>query len=81
MFDLVLELDLLRHRDAVLGDRGVTELLVDDYVPALRAERDLHRLGQLVHATLQPGAGLYIEFEPLCRHVQFLLEDLSRAWR
>src|SRR5665213_1491331 len=35
------KLDLLRDRDAVLRDRRRTELLVDDDVPSLRAERDL----------------------------------------
>src|SRR5690348_1135394 len=81
VLDLVLELDLLGHRDTVLGDRRIPELLVDDDVPALRTERDLHCLGQLVHAALQLGARFYVEFELLCRHVRFLLEDLSPTWR
>src|SRR5207244_9163416 len=69
VLDLVLELDLLGHRDAVLGYRGVTELLVDDDVPALGAERDLHRLGQLIHAALQAGASLNVELQLLRSHV------------
>src|SRR5207244_1938942 len=43
VLDRILELDLLGDGDAVLGDRGIAELLVDDDVPALRAERDLPR--------------------------------------
>ena len=41
------ELDLLGDGDAVLGDRRGAELLVDDDVPALGAEGDLHRVGEL----------------------------------
>jgi hypothetical protein len=46
----ILQLDFLGDRDAVLGDRRRPELLVEHHVPALRAERDFHRVGQLVHA-------------------------------
>ena len=40
VLDGVLEVDLLRHRDAVLGDEGRAELLVEDDVASLGAERD-----------------------------------------
>ena len=40
----VLQLDLLGDGDAVLGDRRAAELLVDDDVAALRAQRRLHGL-------------------------------------
>src|SRR6266487_662925 len=53
VLDRVLELDLLRDGDPVLGDRRVPELLVDDDVATLGTEGDLHRLGQLVHAPLE----------------------------
>src|SRR5207253_7431544 len=46
----VLELDLLGDGDAVLGDRGGSELLLDDHVAALGAERDLDGVRQLVDA-------------------------------
>src|SRR5262249_30357613 len=39
---VVLELDLLGHRHAVLGDGGAAELLVDDHVAALGANGRLH---------------------------------------
>src|SRR5262245_146336 len=42
----LVELDLLRHRDAVLGDRGRAPLLVEHDVAAARPEGDLHRLGE-----------------------------------
>ncbi len=50
VLERVLEVDLLGHRHAVLGDGGGAELLVDDDVAALGAERDLHRISQGVDA-------------------------------
>src|SRR5690606_25892469 len=50
ILELVLELDLLGDGDAVLGDARCAEALVDDDVAALGAERDLHRVGEDVHA-------------------------------
>ena len=35
---------------AVLGDAGRAEALVDHHVAALGAERDLHRVGERLHA-------------------------------
>src|SRR5262249_39309255 len=49
----VLELDLARHRDAVIRDGGRAELLVKHYVASFRTQRDLDRVGQDVHATLE----------------------------
>ncbi len=46
----ILELDLLRDRHAVVGDRGRAPLLVEHDVAALRAERDAYGVGELVHA-------------------------------
>ena len=57
VLERVLELDLLGDGDAVLGDRGRAELLLDDDVAALGAERDLHRVGQLVDAAQDRAAG------------------------
>ena len=50
VLELVLELDLLGDGDAVLGDRGRAEALLEDDVAALRAERDAHRVGERVDA-------------------------------
>jgi hypothetical protein len=44
VLERVLELDLLRDRDAVLGDLRAAEGLLDDDVLAGRAERDLDGL-------------------------------------
>ncbi len=78
------QLDFLGHGDAVLGDGRRAELLVDDDVPALGAERDLHRLGQSVDAPLELGAGVGVEHQFLGSHVFCLLmscDPLSRSWR
>jgi hypothetical protein len=50
VLELVLELDLLGDRDAVLGDDGRAEALLDHYVTALRTERDLHGVRELIEA-------------------------------
>ena len=50
VLELVGELDLLGDGHAVLGDARRAEALVEHHVAALRAQRDLHRVGQDVHA-------------------------------
>ena len=50
VLERILEVDLLGDGDAVLGDRGRAELLVEDDVASLGAERDLDRVGELVDA-------------------------------
>src|SRR5206468_9064109 len=51
----------------VLGDRRAAELLVDDDVTALRAQRGLHRLGHDRDALEQRAPGLLVELQ-LLRH-------------
>ncbi len=58
ILELVLELDLLRHRHTVLGDAGGAERLLDDDVAALGAERHLHRVGEGVDAAQHAVAGV-----------------------
>jgi hypothetical protein len=50
VLELVLQLDLLGDRHAVLGDGGGAERALEHDVAALRAEGDLDRVGQDVHA-------------------------------
>ena len=52
----VLDLDLASDRDAVVGDRGSAELLVEDDVATLRAEGHLDRVGHGVNAVLQSAS-------------------------
>src|SRR5262249_5490585 len=66
----LLQLDFLGHGDAVLGDGGAAELLVDDDVPALRPERRLHGLRHDVDAAQQRRAGFLVEYE-LLGHTRF----------
>src|SRR6266852_6549790 len=63
----ILELDLLGDRHAVLGDRGAPEPLIDDDVPALRAQRRRDRRGHDVDAPEQARPGLFFELQ-LLRH-------------
>ena len=50
VLERVLEVDLLGHRHAVLGDRRMPNALPREHVAALGSERDLHRVGELVDA-------------------------------
>src|SRR5262249_9198748 len=50
VLELVVERDLLGDGDAVLGDAGSAEALVDHDVAALGAERDLHGIVENVDA-------------------------------
>ena len=56
--NLSAELDLLGDRHAVLGDARRAEALVEHHVAALRAQRDLHRIGQDVHAAQHALTGI-----------------------
>ena len=55
----ILQLDFLGDRDAVLGDVRAAELLLQDHVAALGAERHLHRVGQLVDAAQNRLPGIF----------------------
>src|SRR5438552_3284127 len=63
VLELVVELDLLGDGDAVLGDAGRAERLVEDDVAALRTERDLHGIVEDVDAAQHAVAGVYAEFD------------------
>src|SRR5205085_11895860 len=76
LLERILELDLLRDRYAVVRDRGSAPLLLEDDVAAARSERDLHRVGQLVHPPLERASGVLLERDDLWRHA-FLLVCLS----
>jgi hypothetical protein len=76
----VLELDLLGHRDAVLGDGRGAPLLVQHDVAALRAEGDPDGVGQLVHAALELAAGVGVEGDEL-GHVRLLVPWVSSRVR
>src|SRR6267143_770431 len=63
VLELVLELDFLGDGDAVLGNAGSAERLVEHDVAALGAERHLHRVGEDVDAAQHPVAGIDAEFD------------------
>src|SRR3569833_172106 len=68
VLERIRQLDFLRDGHAVLGDGRGAELLVDDDVPALGSEGDLHRLGELVDAALQSRARIDVEMEFFSGH-------------
>ncbi|MGY4167034.1 hypothetical protein ACVIM8_001107 [Bradyrhizobium sp. USDA 4529] len=79
VLELVVELDLLGDGDAVLGDAGSAEALLDDDVAALGAERHLHSVGEHVDTAQHAVAGLSGEFYVLGSHWFELLSVLRDA--
>ena len=73
------ELDLLGDGDAVLGDGGRAELLVEDDVAALRAERHLDRVGELVDAAQDRLARLLAVNNLLCHDLDLRRRCGSRT--
>src|SRR5205814_5714099 len=69
----VLQLDLLRDRDAVVRDRRRPELLVEDDVPAARSQGHPDGVRQLVYAALERVPSRGIELQLLCHKSLFLL--------
>ena len=53
VLERIVELDVASDRHAVVGDRRRAELLVEDDVAALGADRDLDGVGELVDAALE----------------------------
>ena len=60
----ILEIDLLGDGHTIVGDRGGAPLLLENDVAALRAQGDLHGVGEHVHAALERPPGLLVE----CNH-------------
>src|SRR5712675_1907735 len=63
ILELVLKLDFLGDGDAVLGDAGCAERLVEHDVAALGTERDLHRVVENFDAAQHAIAGIDAEFD------------------
>jgi hypothetical protein len=61
VLELVLELDLLRYRDAVLGDGRRAERALEHDVAALGPQRHFHGVGQDVQAMNHLGARVFVE--------------------
>src|SRR4029450_9462928 len=81
VLERILQLDLLGDGDAVLGDRGGAELLVEDDVAPLGAERDLDRVGELVDATQNRLARAFAVNDLLCHVVNSFGLTWPRARR
>ena len=81
VLERVLELDLPGDGHAVVGDGGGAELLVEHDVAALRAEGDLDRVGQLVHAGLEGAARVLVELQELGHAVSAHLLTMASTSR
>ena len=68
VLELVLELDLLGDRDAVLGHRGSPPRFLDDDVAPLGAEGDGHRVGQRLDPAQNLVAGFGTELDDFRSH-------------
>ena len=69
VLERIVELDVASDRDAVVGDRRRTELLVEDDVAALRADRDLDGVGETIDAALERATSGLVEDELLSQFV------------
>ena len=69
VLERVVELDVASDRDAVVGDRRGAELLVEDDVAALRADRHLDRVGEAIDAALQRATSGLVEDDLLSQFV------------
>src|SRR5262249_38346621 len=65
VLERVLELDVASDRDAVVGDGRRAELLVEDDVATLRADRHLDRVGKAIDAALEGTTSGLVEDELL----------------
>ena len=77
VLERVLDLDLAGDGDAVVRDRRRPELLVEDDVAALRAERHLDRVGEGVDAPLERAARVLVELQLLVSHISLPPERTS----
>ena len=73
VLERILQLDFLGDGHAVLGDGRAAELLLEDDVAALGAERDFHRVGQLVDAAQNRLAGIFAVNNLFCPCMLFSL--------
>src|SRR3546814_120360 len=71
VLELVGELDLLGHRDTVLGGARSTAGLVDHHVAALGTQGDLYGIGQNVDAPHHEPAGLRAKLNVFRSHIPF----------
>src|SRR5262249_33260389 len=68
VLELVLELDLLRHRHTILSDAWSTERLVEHNIASFGAECHFDRVGQNVDAVQHALTGVLCKFHFFCSH-------------
>ena len=77
VLERILQFDFLGHGHAVLGDERRTEFLLDHDVAALGTERDLHSIGQNIHAAKNRLARLFAMQNLFC-HCFLLLRSFDK---
>src|SRR6185503_5584242 len=76
VFELVFEFDFLRHRDAVFGDVGSAERLVENHVSSLRPEGYRYGVRENIDAFENRIARVAIKFNYFSCHL-FLLNSIE----
>ncbi len=69
VFKLVLELDFLRDRHAVLGDGGGAEAALEHHIAAFGAQGYFDRVGQDIYAGDNLVPGMLVKLDVFCCHV------------
>src|SRR4029434_7781802 len=78
VLELVLKLDFLGDRHAVLGDARRAVALVEHDIAPLRPKGDFHCVGESIHATKQALARVSRKFHVFCSHFKSLRLILMR---
>ena len=73
VLDAVLQLDFLRDGDTIIGDERGAVGLINQNVSTLRPQGDLHRVRQLVYASLQFSSGVFAIYQILSHDTYLLI--------
>ena len=70
VLELVLQLDLLRHRHPILGDGGGAEAALEHHIAAFGTQGHLDRIGQNVYARDDAMTGVLVKLDVFCCHLE-----------
>jgi hypothetical protein len=72
ILEVIFQLNVACNRHAVIGNGWCAELLVEDHIATLWADRDLYRVGELIDAALECASCRFVEDNLLCHFVPLL---------
>ena len=72
VLEVIFQLNVACNRHAVIGNGWCAELLVEDHIATLWADRDLYRVSELIDAALQCTSCRFVEDNLLCHFVPLL---------